>query len=290
MSGLQRSLGTVLDIARLTIRETQRRRILWVAVVMGLLFLLVFGLGYHYILLDVEPEAPFRRQSGQDFVEMIAGFLTLTGLYAINFLVIVIAALLSAGSISGEVESHTIEAIVTKPLRRWEVVLGKWFGFACVLAVYLLLLAGGVILISFWRSGYLLNNIPSGLSLMLLAALSMLSLSMLGGARLSTLANGALAFMLYATAFIGGWVEQIGALFRNETAVDLGIVASLIMPADVLWKRASILFQPRVLGTMDFAGPFVVASQPNDIMIFYAALYTLVLLLASLWVFSRRDL
>ena len=290
MSSARRSLGTVLDIARLTVRETQRRRILWVAVLMGILFLLIFGLGYHYILADVQAEAPFRRQSAFEFVETIANFLTLTGLYAINFLVIVLAALLSAGSISGEVESHTIEAIVTKPLRRWEVVLGKWLGFAVVLTVYLLLLAGGVLLISFWRSGYRLQNIPVGLGLMLLGALSMLSLSILGGSRLSTLANGALAFMLYATAFIGGWVEQLGAVLRNETAVDLGIVASLIMPADVLWKRASILFQPRVLGAMEFAGPFVVASQPNDLMIVYAAIYTVGLLLAALWAFSRRDL
>lgn len=290
MIALRRSLNTILNIARLTVRETQRRRILWVALLMGVLFLLVFGLGFHYILLDMQREAPFRQQTTGQFIEMIASFLTLTGLYVINFLVIVIAALLSAGTISGEVESHTIETIVTKPLRRWEVVMGKWLGFACVLGIYLLLLAGGVLLISFWRSGYRLQNVPAGLSLMLLGALSMLSLTILGGSRLSTLANGALAFMLYATAFVGGWVEQFGALLRNETAVDLGIAASLIMPADVLWKRASILFQPRVLETMDFPGPFVVASQPNDAMIVYAVLYTAGLLSLALWVFSRRDL
>lgn len=290
MSDGRRTLYTVLNMAGLTIRETQRRRILWIAFLMGLLFLLIFGLGFHYILLDIEAEPAFRRQSAGQFTEMIANFLTLTGLYVINFLVIVIAALLSAGSVSGEIESHTIEAIVTKPLRRWEIVLGKWLGFAVVLSLYLLLLAGGVLLIAYLRSGYRLQDVPSGLGLMLLSALSMLSLSILGGTRLSTLANGALAFMLYATAFVGGWVEQIGALLRNETAVDLGIASSLIMPADVLWKKASIVFQPRVLDTMEFAGPFVVTSQPNDAVVVYAILYTLVLLLAALWSFSRRDL
>ncbi|HZD10332.1 MAG TPA: ABC transporter permease subunit [Candidatus Binatia bacterium] len=290
MTTIPRTVSTVLNIALLTIQETQRRRILWVALVMGVLFLLVFGLGFHYILVDVEREASFRSQTTVDFTEMIANFLMLTGLYVINFLVIVIAALLSAGSISGEVESHTIETIVTKPIRRWEVILGKWLGFAVVLGLYLLLLAGGVLLIAYVRSGYRLQNISAALALMFLSALTMLSLSILGGTRLSTLANGALAFMLYAVAFVGGWVEQVGALLRNETAVDLGIASSLIMPADVLWKKASILFQPRVLGTMEFAGPFVVTSQPNNAVVVYALLYTLVLLLAALWVFSRRDL
>lgn len=290
MSEWRRTLSTILNMAGLTIRETQRRRILWVALFMGIIFLVVFGLGFHYILVDIEAESGFRRQSAEQFLEMIANFLTLTGLYVINFLVIVIAALLSAGSISGEVESHTIEAIVTKPLRRWEIVLGKWLGFAVILSLYLLLLAGGVMLIAYTRAGYLLRDLPAGLGLMLLSALSMLSLSILGGTRLSTLANGALAFMLYATAFIGGWVEQIGALLRNETAVDLGIASSLIMPADVLWKKASIAFQPRVLDTMEFVGPFVVTSQPNEAVTVYAMVYTVGLLLLALWSFSRRDL
>jgi ABC-type transport system involved in multi-copper enzyme maturation permease subunit len=290
MMDLGRTVTTVYNIALLTIRETQRRRILWVALLMGILFLLIFGLGFHYILADIQGAAGFRSRSDAQLTEIIANFLTLTGLYVINFLVIVIAALLSAGSISGEVESHTIDTTVTKPIHRWEVIAGKWLGFVVILALYLLLLAGGVLLIAYGRSGYLLQNVPAGLGLMLLGILTMLSLSILGGTRLSTLANGALAFMLYATAFIGGWVEQIGALLRNETAVDLGIASSLIMPADVLWKKASILFQPRIMGSVDIPAPFVVTSQPNDAVVVYGMLYAVILLLLALWSFSRRDL
>lgn len=283
-----RSLNTVLNIAALTIRETQRRRILWVALLMGILFLIFYGLGYHFILADIEAESGF--QTATTITDSVSTILTLMGLYVINFLVIVIAALISAGSISGEVESHTMETILTKPLRRYQVVLGKWLGFATVLTVYLLMLGGGVVLIAYLRAGFLLQNIAQGLALMLLGALSMLSLSILGGTRLSTLANGALAFMLYAVAFVGGWVEQIGAMLRNETAVDLGIASSLIMPADVLWKKASTLFQPMVLLTDDFVGPFFVASQPNEAVVVYGLLYTAALLLAALAIFSRRDI
>jgi len=290
MTSLPATLNTVLTIAVLTIRETQRRRILWVALIMGILFLAIFGLGFHYILVDIEAEAGFQRQTAEGFRGTIAGFLTLMGLYVINFLVIVIAALLSAGSISGEIESHAMETVVTKPVRRWEVVVGKWLGFAIILSIYLLLLAGGVMLVAYLRAGFVLQHVPAGVGLMLLSAFSMLSLSILGGTRLSTLANGALAFMLYATAFVGGWVEQIGALLRNETAVDIGIASSLIMPADVLWKKATALFQPGVAGSMDVPAPFVVMSQPNEAVVIYGVVYIVALLLAALVVFSRRDL
>ena len=282
-------MKTILTLAQLTIRETQRRRILWVALLMGIVFLAVFGLGFHYIFTEIELEGP-SAGGAADLPMVIANFLMLSGLYVINFLVIVMAALLSAGTISGEVESHTIETMLTKPIRRWEVILGKWLGLALIITVYMLVLASSVVLITVQRSGLEVRNVPAGLALMLLAGLTMLSLSILGGTRLSTLANGALAFMLYGTAFVGGWVEQIGAVLRNETAVDLGIAASLLMPADVLWKQASLLLQPPMTSNLDLAGPFIVMSQPNTMMTAYAIGYAIILLALALWSFARRDL
>lgn len=217
-------------------------------------------------------------------------FLTLAGLYATNFLVIMVAVLVSVATISGEVESHTIESLITKPIRRWEIVVGKWVGFAAIILVYVLLLPGGILMIAYLRAGITMNNIPAGLGLIYLEGLVGLTVSIAGGTRLSTLANGALAFMLYGVAFVGGWVETVGGLLRNETAVDLGIIASLVMPSEALWKKASAVFEPRLSSGMEFGGPFVLGSQPSSAMIVYAFLYVVVLLALALWNFSRRDL
>jgi ABC-type transport system involved in multi-copper enzyme maturation permease subunit len=151
-------------------------------------------------------------------------------------------------------------------------------------------MAGGLMLIVYVRSGYSLSNIPAGIALMVLQALIILSITIAGGTRLSTLANGVLAFTLYAIAFLGGWVEQIGALFRNEAAVDIGIVTSLIMPSEILWKKAQSIFQPQLAATPYAAGPFAVSSQPSDLMIVYGVAYLLFFLFFAMWSFSRRDL
>ncbi|RMD51473.1 MAG: ABC transporter permease, partial [Candidatus Thermofonsia bacterium] len=45
---------TTFIIAQLTIREAQRRRMLWVALLLGIGFLLLFGTAFHYIILDVD--------------------------------------------------------------------------------------------------------------------------------------------------------------------------------------------------------------------------------------------
>lgn len=276
---------TTLIIAQLTIQETQRRRILWLGLLMALLFLTVYGFGLHFIFAEL-------KAAGQTFEETkTAGLVLLSaGLYVVNFLIIMMSVLTSVTAVSGEIDSHTIETLLTKPVRRWEVVLGKWLGFALLLLAYVLLLAGGLILVFYLQTGIGVANLASGLALMVLQGLTVLSLTLWGGTWLSTLANGVLAFMLYGVAFIGGWVEQIGALFRNETAVDIGIATSLIMPTEILWKRALSLFQPQLSSSPMMAGPFSVTSQPSDLMVAYAVVYTAVLLLLALRAFSRRDI
>lgn len=272
--------------AGLTIREAQRRRILFVAFIMGLAFLVLFSAGFHYVTLQMERDGITDGRQG----ELITGFLLMAGLYAANLLVTIIAVLVSVTTISGEIDSHTIDALLTKPVRRWEVVFGKWLAFALLLILYILFLAGGLMLIVYARAGYTLNNLPAGLALMFLQALIILSITMAGGTRLSTLANGVLAFTLYAIAFLGGWVEQIGALFRNEAAVDIGIITSLIMPSEILWKKAQSIFQPQLTTAPYAAGPFAIASQPSDLMVLYGVLYLFFFLFFAMWSFTTRDL
>ena len=278
-------MQTVLIFAELTIRETQRRKVLWVSLLLAVGFLTIFGVGLSLIFRELA-----RLGAGVDDMDFGLGALFSAALYMVNFLVIVMALLISVTAVSGEIDSHTIEALVTKPVRRWEVILGKWLGFAAILTVYTVLLVGGVIVLYRWQTGFLVSNVLAGLGLMLMQGLLVLSLTMLGGTRLSTLANGVLAFMMVGIAFIGGWVEQIGSLLQSETAVNIGIVTSLVMPTEILWRQALALLQPRVTSAAFAAGPFMVLSQPSDLMIGYAVAYTAVLLLLSLVAFSRRDL
>jgi ABC-type transport system involved in multi-copper enzyme maturation permease subunit len=203
-------MNTTLNIAYLTIRETQRRRIMWAAFALGIAFLVVFTLGFHFIYEDVSTS-----RMGNDETELVAGFLLIAGLNAVNLLIIVMSVLTSVTTISGEIESHTVDTLVTKPIRRWELVLGKWLGYAGMLIVYIAILAGGIVLIVYIISGITVENPLPGIALMMLQGMIVLSISILGGTRLSTLANGVVAFMLYGVAFLGSWVEQIGAFLKN---------------------------------------------------------------------------
>ena len=83
----------VATIARLTIRETQRRRIIWIGGVMSLAFLAIFALGFHFVYIDI-----IQTTTPEDFIYPFL-FLTLAGVYATNFLVIMVAVLISVATI-----------------------------------------------------------------------------------------------------------------------------------------------------------------------------------------------
>jgi ABC-type transport system involved in multi-copper enzyme maturation permease subunit len=273
-------------IAKLTFREAARRWILWVALLLGVLFIAVYTLGYNEIRKDIQ-------RSGDDLATLqrneMFNFMTMAGLYAVNFLTIMMAVLTSVDTLAGEIASGTIHTLVSKPVRRWEIVMGKWLGFAAMLLSYLLLMAGGVLAATYLVSGYTPPNALRGVALMGFNTLLLLSVSFLGGATLSTLANGVMVFGLYGVAFIGGWIEQFGAMLRNQTAVNVGVVCSLILPSEAIWKRAAFEMQSPLVAALGFS-PFITNSVPSPMMMIYAGLYLLVALGLALRQFQRRDL
>jgi len=281
-------MKTILTISKLTFREAARRKILWAALLLGILDLIVYGLGFYFIHQDIQ------RSMGPTGISVMAiseinNFMLMTGLYAVNFLTIAMAVLTSVDTIAGEISSGTMQTLVTKPLRRWEVLMGKWIGFALMMSLYLLLMAGGTMSIVYGITGYAAPNAFTGLALLWMNALLLLSISFFGGSFLSTLANGVLAFGLFGVAFIGGWIEQFGALLNNQTAINIGIISSLVIPSEALWKRASYIMTSPLVSSMGFS-PFTSGSAPSPLMIWYALIYILVILSVAIRVFGRRDL
>ena len=277
-------------IARLTFKEAVRRRILLAAFLLGVAFLVLYGTGF--TLMSDQIGHQFQGPTRELYQSGFFNFLALAGLYAVNFLAIAMGALLSADTLAGEIGSGTIQAIVTKPVRRGEIVLGKWVGFACLLALYLVLMVGGVVGIAYAIGGYVLPNLPAGVTLIYLEALLVMTVTLALSSILPTLATGGAVFGLYGIAFIGGWVEQFGSFMQNQMAINVGIVSSLLIPTEALWRRAAFEMTPaiaQVLG-VSFSGPFLTLSVPSEMMVGYAGVYLVAAFALAVWQFSKRDL
>jgi Cu-processing system permease protein len=277
----------VLVIARLTFQEAARRRILLAALALGVVFLLIYGLGIHFIREDME-------RQGQHLQRVVAlpihSFLALSALYVVDFLTLALAVLTSVDTVSGEIDSGTIHALAAKPIRRWEIVIGKWLGFVSMLTLYLLLMAGGVVALTRLVLGYTVPNALRGLALMWMNEMLLLNVTLLGGTRLSTLANGVLAFAAYGVAFVGGWIEQIGAFLGNQAAVTIGILSSLLMPSEALWKRAAFEMRTALADAVPPNPFFSSVSVPSLAMVVYSICYAVAALVLAVYSFNHRDL
>jgi ABC-type transport system involved in multi-copper enzyme maturation permease subunit len=279
----------------MTFREAIRRRIVLTGLVLGLCFLIIYSIGFHYITLQVGQLAQTAQNDpSQQALVRIAksegeNTLLLAGLYAVTFLSIAMAALLGADTLSGEINSGTIQTVVTKPIRRSAVVVGKWLGFAGLLGLYMLLMAGGTMLSVWLQAGYTPDNFLIGVALIYFEALLIMTISLACSSAFSALATGGIVFGLYGLAFIGGWIEQFGTLVQNTTAVKVGIIVSLIIPSESLWRRAAFEMQTPLSGALGMS-PFGTTSVPSPLMIGYTALYLLVTLALAVRIFQKRDL
>src|SRR6185295_8934680 len=112
---------------------------------------------------------------------------TLAGLFAASRLLVITAVLLPVDTLSGEIASGVIQTLAAKPIRRAEIVLGKWLGHWLVMVGYFALLAGGVLLVARTIAHFTPPHVERGLPLMVLEATVLLSLSVAGGTKLSTI-------------------------------------------------------------------------------------------------------
>jgi hypothetical protein len=109
----------VLAIARLSFKEALRRRVLYAFV--GFLLVILFGTWF----IPHKPEDQVR-----SYVQVISWCMGPVLLFA--------AAILASFSIPTDIRQQTIHTIVTKPVERFEIIVGRFLGFTALMTLVLL--------------------------------------------------------------------------------------------------------------------------------------------------------
>ena len=276
-------MNGILTIAQLTWLEARRRRIVLAAVLCGVVFLAIFATAVYFV--------PPRNPSATNalLARMQFQVMTLVGLYAVNFLAVAFAVMLPVDSLSGEISSGVIQTIASKPVRRVDILLGKWIVFWLMLAAYLLFMVTGLVAIMWLFTGFVQQDLLPALGLMQLEVSVLLSITIAGGVRLSTVTNGIVAFAFYMMGFLGGWIEQIGVFVGNAASRYIGTAISLVSPTDALWRLAMHVLQPPVMSQIPLS-PFSTVSVPSMAMVWWSVAYVVATMaLATRWL-QRRAL
>lgn len=274
----------VITLAHLTLVEARRRRIVLAGFLCALGFLLVFSVAV------VVAHREMSNDASVSFVERQATLTAslLVGFMAANFLSVIFAILLPVDTLSGEIDSGVIQTIASKPVDRAQIVLGKWAGHLLLALAYLLLLSGGIILVVRLVGGVTPPGVWRALPLLMLEITLSLTVAVAGGARFSTVTNAIVAVGFYGVAFIGGFVEQIGGFAGVSSMRTIGILVSLVSPADSMWRLAAHYMQPEILRTTGMLA--LGASVPSPVMVWWAFGFTVLTLLYAIRAFRRRAL
>jgi ABC-type transport system involved in multi-copper enzyme maturation, permease component len=274
----------ILTIAQLTLVEARRKRILIASLLCGLAYLTVFAMAVAFAgSKGLGSLTPLARQVNFTI-------LTVLGLYAANFLSVLFAVLLPIDTLSGDIDSGVMQTLASKPIRRADVVLGKWLGHWIIVVGYMVLLCSLVMLVTALAGRTVRINLVGALPLLILELSCMLTISIAGGTRLTTVTNGVAALGFYGVAFLGGFMEQIGAIAGLEGVKTVGIAASLLSPADAMWRLGIYVMQPPVVRGSQVFGPFSTPSVANGFMIWWTIGFTVVAIGYALRTFNRRAL
>jgi ABC-type transport system involved in multi-copper enzyme maturation permease subunit len=213
------------------------------------------------------------------------------GLSATSVFGLFIAVFIGIGLVSKEVERRSVYALLAKPIHRWQLVVGKYFGLSLTLAVNIAMMAAALfVVLAYMRRGVPPEVVrawdapPLDPALLIAIGLILVELMLVTAIALffSTFSTPLLSAALTFGLFVVG---HFSADLRNfEAAVD--------SPAAGRIARALYWVLPN-LAQFDVKANVVhgrhVPPGYVALVVAYAAVYIAILLTVSVYVFSRRD-
>ena len=284
----------VLVIARLTVQEASRRRLLLALVILTLIVVGFSAWGFKTIATVPRGDGTVLDPTT---VKVISSQLLIVVTFMYSGVLALSAAVVAGPLISNEVESGLLLSILARPVRRSEVVIGKWLGLAVLVALY----AAGSAFLELaavdWATGYVP---PHPIELILyvgMEGLALLSLGLLLSTRLSGITGGVIALVAWLMGWIGGVVGDIGTGLQNDAVARVGVITHTLLPTDLLWRGAIYALEPdaflatmRAAGAAARANPFFAADPPPILFLLWVVVWFALMLGLSILSFRTREI
>lgn len=283
----------MIPVMIMTWREMLRKRALLVTLILTVAFLFLYWLAVSHV---AKSSLRFSGRSLLDTYIQGVSFLA-AGLFFANFVLAYLMIFSSAGAISGEIENGILLSILPRPVARWQVYLGKWCGYALWGLLYGGVLFWSLLLIVHTELHYPLDfaSLGRAFALLELIPLVLLTLTLLGSSYLPVLGNGVAVTLLFGLGMLGGLLEQFVGPRDTLTGEKIGLVTSLLVPTDSLYRRMVYEMMgggslPLGEHAMRMLGPFASTAVPSNAFLWYTACYILVIGIWGCVHFSRRDI
>jgi Cu-processing system permease protein len=283
---------STLTIAAYALRESTRRRVFLVVLILTLAFLALYGVGANAAFDSIDADAAGAALNVDD--EVLTGS-TLLGLamFTALFLGCVLAVFLTLGAVRGDAERGLLQPLVVRPLGRTALLAGRFAAAAGVCALYVAAVYAAAVVITGTAGGWWpADAVGPGLALVA-GVILIAALSLLGSIFLSATANGIAVFMAFGAGLAAGLLGQIGDALNVDTLENVAKVSSWALPFEALYQGGLDSLTSDVGGNTAVIvqlGPFGGAQEGGPLLWAWSAAYLVLLAAAARAAFARRDL
>lgn len=246
----------MIAVARLTVREAARRRVLWILVILAIVSVVLTAWG-------VDRLVTLSRERGAADVLIRLGVSQVLILIAFmfGFVLAMTAAFIGSPAIAGDLESGIALAVFARPIRRSSYLVGRWLGLAVVIVVYAALSGFLAIAAVGWVSGYTPPDPVLPVVYLAGEALVILTFAVALSTRLPPIGGGAVAVVAFGLTWLSGVVGGVGRALGTDVLGVVGDLARYLLPTDGLWRGVMHGLQPPLV-VMAAAGQPMAEGNP----------------------------
>ena len=286
-------MTAALTIARLTVAEAGRRRTVWVLLGLTLLTVALTTWG-------VERLVSLAREGDATELEVQVGVSQVLILVAFmfSFVLAMTAAFLGAPAIAADLESGVAHAMLARPIRRADLVVGRWLGLVAIVVAYAA--GSGLLEIASVRlvTGYGPPEPFLAVTFLSAQAVVLLTVALLLSTRLPAIAAGAICVVLFGLGWMAGVFAGIGRAFDAGPLVAAAEASRWLLPTDGLWRGTIYGLEPPAVvlvalgrgGPAAQANPFFASAPPPLEFLVWSAAWIAIVLALSVVSLNRRDL
>jgi ABC-type transport system involved in multi-copper enzyme maturation permease subunit len=282
----------ILLFAKLTIRESIRKKVVWVLAALTMLVLLLSAIGLNRLVETGMAEA------SESDIRASTAFILILIMFAYSFVLALSAVFFTVPAIAGEIETGTALAVLTRPVSRAQFLLGKWLGLVVLATVYVTVASLAEFAIVRLTTGYGPPHPLSFIACMVAETVVILSLALLISTRMAPIAGGVIVLGGFMLAWMGGVAISLGRQFGVDALVTGGTVTRLLIPTDGMWKGAVYSLEPAALIAMaraqgaDGIGnfPFFSLTPPSLAYVAWTVAWVAGILALAIWSFRRREI
>ncbi len=255
------NINRIFVIAKNTFREAIRDRILYNLV----LFVLLITAAA--ILLGELTDG----QEARTIVNAGLGAMLIFGVF--------IAIFVGVGLVSKEIEKRTVYAIFAKPVTRAEFILGKYFGLCATLLVNIAIMGVGVSAALLYVGGSSLIGAAWGaIGLIFIELTIVTAVAILFSSFSSPALSALLTFFVFVIGHLSSSLRDLAAAIGSTAAKYVFDAIYYVFP-----NLANFTFRTEAALGMHLSLNFAAAA------IAYAIVYIAVLLVITIFIFSRRN-